>query len=127
MGWWHWGHLVDYTAIVGTFVAAQLLDNLPPFERPFNLNDPEIAYPHLPNIVSTAALILYCIPVPIAITFLIALLRAVYVLSQRGPSHIRGVERKRYVISMALREWHHFVVGLGLGLAVNNLFTDLTK
>jgi hypothetical protein len=127
MGWWTWSYLFDYAACIITFTSSQLLDNLPPFERPFDINDPEISYPNRPNIVTNTHLLLMTTLAPFVLGLLISMARVAYVLSKPGPTHIKGMERKKYVISMALKELHHYLVGHFLAIGLTNLFTNLMK
>ncbi|KAJ3414984.1 hypothetical protein HDV05_005815 [Chytridiales sp. JEL 0842] len=127
LGWWTWGYIGDYLTLIATITISQVLDNRPPFERPFDPLDKEISNPNVPNIVTNTQLVLIGLMSPILISAFVSAVRVLYTL-RFGQSNRSGPAiRKATVIRQALQEWHTFLIGHLLSLVITNLFTNLTK
>ncbi|KAJ3112008.1 hypothetical protein HDU96_005052 [Phlyctochytrium bullatum] len=120
-GWWNWNYIVDYVVCAVVVSISFRIDDMKPFERPFDIDDKDLSHPNKPNIVTQTMLVVYALAVPAAVVALIFGIRLAMVRAKGG--------RKAYMAATAscLRDFHHFLVGLVLAFVYTKLFTDFLK
>ncbi|KAJ1558807.1 hypothetical protein HK405_012938, partial [Cladochytrium tenue] len=130
--WYRPGHAVDLAVGLVLVVFALLADRLlQPFERPFDTTDPDLAHPHLPDIVTNAQLGVVSVVFPLATAAVAnAVMVAVTVVTPPpaggGRAYARA-SRMRAAVRGAVRSWHHFLITLVLAIGITGLFTNLVK
>ncbi|KAI9349878.1 hypothetical protein DFJ73DRAFT_833437, partial [Zopfochytrium polystomum] len=131
--WYLFGYVSDLVVSGGLVALSVSLDRFfKPFERPFDPTDPDISHPIGRNIVNNSMLAVIVALVPLVV---VAIANAVWVtvrwLGTRGKAMQRypgGAQAEmKSVVAVALRNWHHFFLGLLLAVGLTGLITNTIK
>jgi len=102
--WFHRSYLIDWTLSLALFIVVQAVNMfVDPFDRYLPPNDPSVMYPHKPDIVSNALLMILAIVLPV-VCFGLAQIRL-----RNG------------------HDLHHSVLGLAVAIFMTNVVTASLK
>ena len=115
LSWYHLGYLTDLLFIVMVIALGLWFDQSEPFSRPVDelvLKDPELAHPHLKNIVSNIMLLIYAVVVPL-------LIGIVFYSASWAFRRLNALE--------ATFSIHLYFISILLALSLNGLVTNILK
>lgn len=115
VAWFNWSYAFDWLILAAVFATGMTIRNWTAYERPVDrlvLEDPDLAHPHLSNIVSNTELIVYSSVIPLVVGIL---------------WYIAVGLSQRVSVSQSLEAVHCFILSLLLTLATTQTTTNFLK